>query len=305
MVYYGLVDKLRDEHKSGLYGRIPAKNNGFLNGVRIGLLSSGTGLFPYIEKSLKETFAPIQLYKEKENNIVERELIIDNDLLFDFYSIKNSEKILYGLFDNFSRKQNVFQIIMKSQGGSKLIIIEREDERFKHYGGERGNFTRGLYITHPKSLNTLIPLDKSKEIIEELILNEILEAFEALGAKKIIISDTTSASISSKGRKNKVNTGVNASSQNKVLREKSFGEGTFDPNRATNNCLFIFDYPSIMGVIKARINGNQSTEYFTQEINISAGLDVEVLDVFSGGLKLNYNRKWSFNVEFYDKNRYG
>jgi hypothetical protein len=57
-----------------------------------------------------------------------------------------------------------------------------------------------------------------------------------------------------------------------------------------------------MTTIEGRIEGNQTEEKFKETINLSIGLDTNVLDLFKGGLNYNYIREWSFEVEFYDKN---
>ena len=57
-----------------------------------------------------------------------------------------------------------------------------------------------------------------------------------------------------------------------------------------------------MTTIQGRIDGNQLTEEFSEKINLSVGLDIGVLDLFSGNVGFNYNRTWRFAIEFYDKN---
>ncbi len=150
----------------------------------------------------------------------------------------------------------------------------------------------------------LIPLNNSNELIKIFILEETIRAFEALGAKKIEIEDKTSIDINAKGNDEKVKVSSEFHHNKQILRNKKFGKGTFDPDRALNENLFIHDFPNIMTTIKARINGNQILDEFTETINLSAGLDISVLNFFGGNIDFNYKRKWYFKVEFYDKNDY-
>ena len=63
----------------------------------------------------------------------------------------------------------------------------------------------------------------------------------------------------------------------------------------------IFDIPAVRSTIEARIEGNQTSEKFIEDINLSVGLDVNVLELFKANSNFNYQRRWSFDVEFYDK----
>lgn len=148
----------------------------------------------------------------------------------------------------------------------------------------------------------MIPLNNANEVIKSFILEEIIQSFEALGAKKILIEDHTDIALNSKANKSGVKADASYGSKNQVLRRKEFGKGIFDPDRALEGKLFIYDFPNIKSIIEARIHGNQLVEEFSENINLNAGLDMRVLDIFQANVGFNYNRKWRFLVEFYDKN---
>jgi len=56
-----------------------------------------------------------------------------------------------------------------------------------------------------------------------------------------------------------------------------------------------------MSVIEARKNGNQLLEEFREKMNLNAGMDINVLNLFSSNISFNYQREWYFRVEFFDK----
>ena len=235
--------------------------------------------------------------KETEKN---KMVLIPNKGLVGNYNIIG-EETLFSLF----KTSEQFETIMKSQGNSNLIIFERDNlpSNFKHYGGVRGKFDYGLYCVHPKDKNILIPLVKYNELIKAMILEETLRVFSKLGAKKMLIEDITSVDVSNKLNTPTVKADANVSVRTEKLREKEFGEGVFNPDEAYNDTYFVSDYPNILTVIESRINGNQTLEEFTETININAGLDIDVLGIFKNELNFNYDRKWHFRVEFYDKNK--
>lgn len=76
-----------------------------------------------------------------------------------------------------------------------------------------------------------------------------------------------------------------------IIRKKEFGKGVFDAERALKDNLFIHGFPSIMTVVQGRINGNQLVEEFSEDIDLSAGLDINVLELFKANVGFNYNRK--------------
>ncbi|WP_366185552.1 hypothetical protein [Flavobacterium ovatum] len=324
MTYYGIVDKIKDEHKNGVYGRREltaeeiktAKNKynhliasiGTTGGIFFAapiilmapILAVGISAFNLLTKKKKTNFITRQYGND---NSSQKGIIIENELLNDDYEIDGDEELFYGLFDNFLSEENAFRKIMKSKGGSTLIIIERNSIPKKmHFGGEFGRFNCGLYCSHPKDENLLIPLENSNELIKTLILEETLSAYEALGAKKIIIEDKTNINTNGKADTLKAKGSFDQKYGKQILREKLFGKGTFDKDRALKDSLFIHDFPNITTTLKGRINGNQTSEKFTENINLSVGLDLEVLKLFKGNINFEYNRNWYFEVEFYDKN---
>lgn len=321
MIYYGIVDKLKPEHKNGVYGRRKMKKDESLYLQNLLLINKlgGNPLVSLLIFSNPFTIVGSKiysLYKEKqdargiitlqhssENKEETRAIVIPHNTLNDYYDIEKNKDLFYGLFDNFLLKNKAFEKLMKSKGGSDLIIIERNSmpKQLKHYGGKNGTFHNGLYCTHPKDENQLIPLENSNELLKNIILEETLSAYQNLGAKKIIIEDKTNIESKLSAAKMQNKAEFSLSYEKEILREKQFGKGTFDPIKALENKLFIHDFPNIKTTLEGRINGNQTLERFTENVNLNAGLDVDLLSLYTGNANFEYSRKWYFEVEFYDK----
>jgi hypothetical protein len=187
---------------------------------------------------------------------------------------------------------------------TELLIYERNyiPEKFQHYGGENGIFSHGLYCVHPKNENILIPLKKYPEIIQNLISEEIVQTFEKLGAKSIIIRDVTKKSADAKANfKDYAKADFNFESEKEFIAEKRFGKRPLIP-LDWGKIYFLPDYLRIMTIIKSRETGNQIYERFQDSINININLSIDVLQIFEIASNFNYKRLWEFEVEFYDKN---
>lgn len=315
MKYYAIVNRIKDEHKSGIYGRkmlnkneIKDLNKQFAKDliIDVGLYTIPIiGIPAVIGRKIYQTLNK----KNSQNKIVFQKAIKSDNktIIIPDAGLKNDynldDEYSYGLLDELSSKDKSFEILMKSKGGSTLHILEREDlpKGLCHFSGELGRFSEGIYIAHPKDESLLIPLNNSNSLIQSLILEETIRVYEALGAKSIKIHDLTSAKGGVGAKKGMFKTKAKVEYHHEILREKTFGKGIFDPERAKKDKLLIYDIPAIRSTIEARIDGNQITEKFTEDVNLSIGLDVTVLELFKANCNFNYQRKWSFDVEFYDK----
>ncbi|KNB62033.1 MULTISPECIES: hypothetical protein [Chryseobacterium] len=331
MNYYIIVDKIKDNHESGIYGRRKLtkdeKKNAEFNDVLSIFIKTKNGDSNLFTNILKSVFKPFPVYalelidkaKEKYNqlnfvpaltiqeNIQEKIqgkkiLIFKDSLLDNNYNIDKENDLFYGFFSNTNGKKISFEKIMKSYGGATMSIVERNSVNKIHFGGVDGKFSYGIYCEHPKNSEVLLPLNNTAEIIERIILEEIISAYEALGAKRIKIFDVSHFSNDLKASRRLFSISSEYNSNSLVLREKEFGKGTFDPDRAKKDKVFIFDYPNVITTINARIYGNQILEKFTEQIDLSGGLEIDLLSMFSLSNNFNYKRHWQFEVEFYDKN---
>ena len=234
-----------------------------------------------------------------EKTAPKRDAIVIN--IDHFINVMLIEKIplLSKLFDNANQCNEIFS------NCKQLINFKRNflPETIGHYGGENGIFDYGLYCEHPKNENILLPLKNYPELIKTLILEETIQAFEMLGAKSIVIEDQTNLSVDASAKAKKYGeASVSYNQEKDVLRSKKFGKRKMDPAVNWENIYFLSDYPNIMSIIRGRENGNQLYEKFKETININANLKIDVMKIFGMDSNFNYNRKWMFEVEFYDKN---
>ncbi|TDK42846.1 hypothetical protein [Algoriphagus formosus] len=316
MRFYGLIDELKQDQPSGLH-TIKKVNKKIDENTIIKwehpnpspwffAVGGIAGLIGYnVYKMLTESNdfeISVNSFESKDEI---RKIIITKDSIKGNYDIINSApELFYGLFDNLLLKKQSLKKMLESKGGSELIILEKKSlPANSHYGGKHGKFTTGLYCEHPKNSSILIPVSNFNEIIKSLILEEIINSFQLLGAKHIIIEDiikVTGGIGGGKSEKAKINS--DASFIRDILREKNYAKDKFQPILCVKKLTFIPDYPHIMNVIDGRINGNQTSDKFSETIDLSANMDVNVLNLFESNANFNFKRKWNFTVEFYDKN---
>jgi len=321
MIYYGIVDKVKEEHKGGIYGRRKLSENEISNISKKIEKSINSNIYAKVFSSIAfgslggllikgalallkdDSSNSISLQQASKSETDDKRIIIPLESLNSDFDITNNKELFYGLFNNFFNPNEAFQKIMESDGGSVLIITDRDVIRnaFKHYGGEKGIFSKGVYTQHPKAPDILIPLETSNELIKSFILEETIRAFEALGAKTIIIQDVTEVGSEIGASGKGVTADLKANFQHAILRKKEFAPGTFDIERAEKQMQFLPDYPNIMTVIQSRKYGNQILEEFTETVNLNVNLDTNVLSLYKANVGFNYNRKWYFKVEFFSK----
>jgi hypothetical protein len=334
MTFYYLVDSLNERVKPGIYGRrLPtdAENQSFTFGDILSVFDLSEGLskgynmknpwnllrgplFPVVTELVKNSKTLFERYRKTTSvkplfltaHLEEKVVIIPKSLLDNDYRIEGSEAVLHGAFIEFDKKaEDAFETILDCQVDSNLVITEKSAINKKHFGGSNGQFQKGLYFEHPKDREILLPVNNSSELLQSLILEEIVQTYEALGAKRIEIIDevdfTGEQNVSGIVEGVKVGVTASQSQRKKVLRKKEYGRGVFDPTRAMNGKKFIHDLPNIMTTVEGRIHGNQTLDSFTEVIDLSGGLNLNVAALYTADVKLNLKRKWYFEVEFYDK----
>lgn len=320
MRFYGLIDEFKNDQPHGIYSIIKTKKNFDYSKNISDTLNRNKKLLwlTPIASIGVATFIGFEIYKSiTESNDFElkvtslgsnddtKKIVFTKDTVKGNYGIINSAPdLFYGLFDDFFLKEISFKKILESKGGSELIIIEKKSlPENSHYGGIHGKFTTGLYCEHPKDPQKLVPLSNFSELIKSSILEEAINSFQLLGAKSILIEDIKKTEgiiggdIPLKGKGN-----ISAKHERETLRKKEYNKGSFQPALCLKRLEFLPDYPSLMNVIDGRINGNQTLEEFAETIDLSANIDLKVLNLFESQAGFNFKRKWSFKVEFFDKN---
>lgn len=328
MNYYYIIEDLNQEYRTGLYGRKKLseeeeKNLNFNFNDLVNLASDPFFLNSILRKTpilnkildINTTHPYEKVYSKfsskKNNQIIhlssENEcnfLVFNNKTLESNYTIDSQKKLFHGLFDDKILKEKDFKIMMESNNQVNLIIVSRKDlpNDLVHFGGKSGVFDLGLYCSHPKNNKVLLPVSNYKQIVEEMVLNEIFRAYQFLGAKQIIIEDVTRISGKSDNRYLLKKGKIEGEFENKILIEKVYGSGIFNPILALESTYFIHDFPSVMNTINSRINGNIISDKIEREINLSLGLDLGIIKLFNSNSNFDYERKWKFDVLFYDKN---
>lgn len=322
MKYYLLVDKINPEYKRGNYGRtLPPKKeksieiNSFFdrlgyndrNNQKTGFWNIGsvTDDIFYMAKKGVKTYNNVFDTKPLEyiSSSSENSIIIENGNLAERYYIGNDKDLFSGFFETFANSTDAFETLMKSDGGSMLIINEKEAIDKKHFLG--GILSSGLYFEHPKNATLLIPIANSAETLKSLILQEIIDTYEALGAKKIEIYDLVSIKsdlgVSGIFKKVKFKAEAEGSYKNSLVIKREFADGTFDSSRALENKYFIHNLPHVMSTVNGRIHGRQISDNYKQSIDLSGGINIDVLDIFGIKGSTNYEKTWNFFVEFHEK----
>lgn len=337
MEYYVIVDKIKKEHESGIYGRktlskeelkelnkkllalgvetLGATVSGifFPFGMVRGLTMFARGAYEFL--SNKNNYKPITLqYPIQEENKI---LIIDSKLLLDNYEI--DEEYLYGELYNLQNKpseklkkllgiNNILKKMLQVGQNSKFIILERDNlaSKFIHPSGNKNaKFDYGIYISHPKNNKILLPLYNYSNKLEELIREEIINIYRKLGAKKIIIKEILdvdgNSSTKLKKQNSKLDLDLNISK--KLMKEVTFGKSPLNLENIKEDMLLTHDFESVCTVVNSRIgNGNMISYTDTQEFDINLGISIDILELFEMTNNVSYRKKWYFNVEFYDKN---
>lgn len=228
--------------------------------------------------------------------------LVSNGVLAGDYDLSEDDQtILHGLIAESPK----FKALMRSEGGSELFVLERSHLSalgLKHYGGEGGQFSPGIYCEHPKDNAVLLPLGTASEILKSEILEETVRVFEALGATHILIEDVTEVTGAAGGGDGKVKAEANFKAEKKVLREMQYDPLTpVDAARALRGKRHVHDLPNVMSIVEARTHGNQTLQRFEETIAVHCGLDVNVLGMFGAKMKGGYTRRWSFEVRFRSK----
>jgi hypothetical protein len=145
-------------------------------------------------------------------------------------------------------------------------------------------------------------VDKAKRR-RELIVEDVLKAFEFLGASFIRIVDNSGfegeAKISVPAG-TPVSAGVNANHSKECLREKKFGKNPINIEKANTFISKLNLMPKVVNLIKSRISGNLLSETLNETVSLGAGASLSVSGV-GAEAKFKMNRTLEIHVEFYDK----
>lgn len=137
-------------------------------------------------------------------------------------------------------------------------------------------------------------IDRAKQK-REAIVEDILKAFELLGASYIKIVDQSGYN----GEANPgtpVSVDVNFNQNKETLREKNFGKNQINYEQASNYLTKLVSMPKVINLINSRINGNLLSETLNESITLGASISI-----IAAKAQFNMNRKLEIQVNFYDK----
>lgn len=163
-----------------------------------------------------------------------------------------------------------------------------------------------MHLPHPKDPTVLIPARNYAEDLLRDVRSEWIRTFEALGAKRIVIGDSTALKGKLGGSKNVAGVGnvgveMQATYGTSAVDDSAYVDGTFDPERAMENRRWIRDFPDILNIVEGRVRGTQSSWRRTVAVNASFGVSIDALAVFKGTGGFEYERTYDFFVEFHPK----
>lgn len=214
------------------------------------------------------------------------------------------DPLFYGLF----RSRRELRRSFSAEGGNVdlwILPISVAQDRFRHHGGVDGTFSLGLYLPHPKDPDVLVPAREFSQILRDQVLQDWVRAFEALGASKTVICDTTTArastTVGTRPSGADVAAELKAQYGAEVVRESSYGPGTFDCVRACEGKRWIDDFAAIQSIVEGRVKGRQLSYRERVRIDLSFGLDIKALGTWEGMLDGGYTRTYELAVEFHPK----
>jgi hypothetical protein len=325
----GVVTKLGVE--PGLYarrgvpeGELVSQWNSMSNAARLGVGLAGLvavwywpisyGVYLVYEYLTKD--GPGRIYRveqaalpssnESTALLPSRVIFLPSSALLQTYS-DYGDPVFHGLFDS----AKLLRTLMSAEGGhSELLIVDQAmaNATYRHAGG--GRFSTGLHLPHPKDPAVLVPVRDFSEYMGVELRAEWVRIFEALGAKRIVIADSTK--VSGKANAKVANPTGNVAAEMRAtygssnVEESTYESGTFDPKRAATDRRWLGDHPEIVSIIEGRIGGRQSSWRRTIKVDCTFGASAEFLSLAtatkgSASFEVEYHRTYDFFVEFFPK----
>lgn len=189
----------------------------------------------------------------------------------------------------------------KSTGRMTIRIARRKWTYAAGYYGNTFPTALSNVSNYDELLNTYESgiIDNAKQI-RKTVVEDILKAFEQLGASSIKIFDLTELSGEAEVIGTPVSANVNVKSSNESLREKNFGKSPLNENRALEYIPKLKIMPLLVNAIKSRINSNLLSETIVTNVSLGSGANLSVNGV-GAKASFNLNRKLEIRVAFYDK----
>lgn len=308
MKTYLVVDKLAAE--PGLYG-IEASNKQLEKvivdsypAISINLPSIGlsipikliVGLFQKgkLTKVLDLRSHYLQVTEQNNDDILfDKAIILHSELLNGKYYIEDNR-----IFDGVFKKTDQIREILPSNRLSELIIINKSTA--KKYFEETENLISGLNVADENN-KVLIPLPDYSNRKWSMLSTGMCHIFPYLGAKRIMIKDCTDMNyeIESNLRAKASKFGTNYSMKRKFEIEETFSDYRYEPNMVKDKIFMLNAAPHIKQKAKDLIQSKRNSILkFTESIDVSFGLSVDMLVCFQGAFKGGFKREFNVELEF-------
>lgn len=233
-----------------------------------------------------------------------RSILLTTPLMWDVFA-DYREPLFHGLF----RSIGDFRTVMTAEGGNvDLEIVDHRtaNETWRRLGG--GAFSPGLHLPHPKDPHVLVPANGYAPLLLEEVHAEWVSIFEALGAKRIEMAETTKTNMKARASvkvptKGGADGEVELSSRYYNVKKSEYAHGTFDPERALARRRWIGDFPAINSAIEGRLAGSLSSWSQKIVVDTSFSVEVGVLKVVKGsvGVARTSTKTFEFSVVFYPR----
>jgi len=142
-------------------------------------------------------------------------------------------------------------------------------------------------------------ISKAKENRESIVEN-LLKAFELLGASYINISDQSGFIGEAEVSGTPVSGSINAYQSVEALREKHFGKNPVKAKEALEYLPKLNNMPKVVTAIKSRIDSNLLSEVLVENVSLGGGASLSYGGI-GGKASFSMNRKLEIRVNFYDK----
>lgn len=279
-----------------------------------GLLAAGVGVLGVAGWYLLTGHSPLQHSPLKRVGDVPRLPLNSPDLARELLIVPGAflggdfgghkDPYLYGLFGRATTMRSVFS----AEGGNvDLWIISQTaaSKHFSHYGGNEARFSPGLHLPHPKDPKVLVPISDYSTRLYQEVRQEWIRVFEALGAKRIVVADTTDGKLGFgfRGKPQGVDIAADlrATYGESCVDESRYAAGTFDATRARTGRRWLGEHPEIATIVEGRIDGRQESWRRTLTVDASFGIDVSVLTAVGASMSASLRRTIDFYVEFFPK----
>lgn len=230
---------------------------------------------------------------DKEDLLFDNAIIIYSELLNNRYNIIDNR-----VFDGVFKKPEQLKEILHPNRMAELIILTKESvqENFP----QTQNVTLGLNIANDDN-SMLIPLPDYSNRKWTMLTTSICHIFPYLGAKRLSIRDSTDTKVQVDIKlKNKaIRCGMDFAMKRTFEIQETFSDYKYEPEFVKDKIYLLNAAPHIkqkaLDLIQSKRN---SVLKFTESLDVSFGLSVDLLVSFQGAFQGGFKREFNVELEF-------